>query len=237
MTNRLALRIGVFGGVALALFVVLFFRLWTLQVVNGEEYLAEANNNRTREYRVAPPRGDDPRPRRRGTGRQPDQPCSAGQPAQTGRRRAPAARGAGRLADLTGTTLRRLRRTMHEELDAGAQRPGDAAQRRRPLPRLLPAGEPGPFPGGRGARVFVRDYPHGTLAAHLFGTVGEVSEEQLKEPRHSGLEPGDIVGQGRRRVPVRPGAARPRRGDPDPGRLAGPADAGRTAEGGRADSR
>lgn len=49
MTNRLALRVAIFGGVALALFAVLFFRVWTLQVVNGEEYLAEANNNRTRE--------------------------------------------------------------------------------------------------------------------------------------------------------------------------------------------
>ena len=56
--NRLALRIAVFGGVALALFAVLFFRLWFLQVLNGDEYLAEANNNRTREFRVSAPRGE-----------------------------------------------------------------------------------------------------------------------------------------------------------------------------------
>ena len=57
MNNRLALRIALFGGVALALFVVLFFRLWFLQVLDGEEYLAEAKNNRTREFRVSAPRG------------------------------------------------------------------------------------------------------------------------------------------------------------------------------------
>ncbi|MGC1852956.1 MAG: penicillin-binding transpeptidase domain-containing protein, partial [Solirubrobacterales bacterium] len=51
------------------------------------------------------------------------------------------------------------------------------------------------FPGVTVQRVFVRSYPHGTLAAHLFGNVGEVSEEQLKEPRYKGLEPGDAVGQ------------------------------------------
>jgi penicillin-binding protein 2 len=44
MGNRLALRIAVFGGVALALFVVLFFRLLFLQVLNGDKYLAEAHN-------------------------------------------------------------------------------------------------------------------------------------------------------------------------------------------------
>ena len=57
MGNRLALRIAVFGGLALALFAVLFFRLWFLQVLNGDKYLAEAKNNRTREFKVIAPRG------------------------------------------------------------------------------------------------------------------------------------------------------------------------------------
>ena len=59
MKNRgMALRIGLFGGVALALFAILFFRLWFLQVINGSQYLADANNNRTREIRVTAPRGE-----------------------------------------------------------------------------------------------------------------------------------------------------------------------------------
>ena len=37
---------------------MLFFRLWDLQVLSGTQYLAEANNNRTREFRVTAPRGD-----------------------------------------------------------------------------------------------------------------------------------------------------------------------------------
>ena len=56
--HRLALRIAVLGGVAVALFAVLFFRLWYLQVLSGDEYLAEAKNNRTREFRVSAPRGE-----------------------------------------------------------------------------------------------------------------------------------------------------------------------------------
>ena len=58
VSNRLALRIALFGGIAVVLFAILFFRLWRLQVLDGEKYLAEAKNNRTREYRVSAPRGE-----------------------------------------------------------------------------------------------------------------------------------------------------------------------------------
>ena len=52
------------------------------------------------------------------------------------------------------------------------------------------------FPGVAVQRVFVRDYPNGSRAAHVVGSVGEVSEEELKEPAYKDLEPGDEVGQG-----------------------------------------
>ena len=80
------------------------------------------------------------------------------------------------------------------------------------------------FPGVEVQRVFVRDYPHGTLAAHVLGNVGEVSEEQLKEPRYRGLQPGDEVGQDGvedtydRFLRGKPGH------DQDPGRRLRPAD-------------
>ena len=35
----------------------------------------------------------------------------------------------------------------------------------------------------------------GIEAAHVVGTVGEVTEEELKEPQYQGLQPGDEVGQ------------------------------------------
>src|SRR6478752_10077187 len=58
MTSGFALRVAILGGVALVMFAVIFFRLWYLQVLSGDKYLAEANNNRTREIRVSAPRGD-----------------------------------------------------------------------------------------------------------------------------------------------------------------------------------
>src|SRR5512144_297947 len=56
--SRLGLRIAVLGGVAVALFGILFFRLWNLQIISGDKYLAEAKNTRTREFKVIAPRGD-----------------------------------------------------------------------------------------------------------------------------------------------------------------------------------
>ena len=41
----------------------------------------------------------------------------------------------------------------------------------------------------------VRDYPYGTLAAHVLGHVGEVTEAQLKKRAYAGLVSGDKVGQ------------------------------------------
>jgi penicillin-binding protein 2 len=195
MSNRLALRIAVFGAVTLVLFAVLFFRLWTLQLVKGEEYLAEANNNRTREYRVAAPRGTIVD--RDGEILVDNRTSLALQVSP--RKLAPP--GSGRraelaeLAELTNTTLPRLRRMLREELRLAPSAP---VTLRRDVGRYLVyylQENQDRFPGVEVRRVFVRDYPKGTLAAHLFGNVGEVSEEQLKEPRYRGLEPGDTVGQ------------------------------------------
>src|SRR3954449_9968868 len=57
MTPQLALRVAVIGGIALVAFAVIFFRLWYLQVLSGDKYLAEANNNRVRDIVVQAPRG------------------------------------------------------------------------------------------------------------------------------------------------------------------------------------
>lgn len=195
MSNRLALRIALFGGVALALFVVLFFRLWFLQVLNGDKYLAEAKNNRTREFRVSAPRGEilD----RSGRILVANRTSLALQvnphklPEEPRQRRAELTQ----LAHLTHSSLPRLRKTMHEQLQLAASAP---VTLRRDVGSYLVfylQENQSRFPGVSVQRVFVRRYPHGTLAAHILGNVGEVSEEQLKERRYRGLQPGDDVGQ------------------------------------------
>jgi penicillin-binding protein 2 len=44
-------------------------------------------------------------------------------------------------------------------------------------------------------RESLREYPHGLVGAHLFGQVGEVSPEELKDERFNGVSMGDRVGK------------------------------------------
>lgn len=194
--SRLSLRVAVLSGVALVLFGILFFRLWNLQVLSGDEYLAEAKNNRTREYKVIAPRGEildrdgeilvDNRTSlalQLNTGKLPEDPAEE---------RAVLAR----LGELTKMPLPKLRKTIEEEEEVAAGAP--VTLRRDVGFGLIAYIEENQedFPGVTVQRVFVRHYPGGTLGAHVVGSVGEVSEEELKEPDYKGLEPGDEIGQG-----------------------------------------
>ena len=57
LTPQLAFRVALLGFFALALFAVLFLRLWALEVLSGDKYAAAASNNRVRTLRVDAPRG------------------------------------------------------------------------------------------------------------------------------------------------------------------------------------
>ncbi|WP_320671435.1 penicillin-binding transpeptidase domain-containing protein [Patulibacter defluvii] len=56
-TPQLALRVAAFGIVAFGVFAVLFLRLWFLQILQGDDYLAKATENKARVVRIAAPRG------------------------------------------------------------------------------------------------------------------------------------------------------------------------------------
>jgi len=58
ITPQLALRVALLGGFAFILFGVVFFRLWFLQVLTGEDYVSQARENRVRKVRIEAPRGD-----------------------------------------------------------------------------------------------------------------------------------------------------------------------------------
>jgi penicillin-binding protein 2 len=58
ITPQLALRVALLGGFAFALFAIVFFRLWFLQVLTGEDYVSQARENRVRKVRIEAPRGD-----------------------------------------------------------------------------------------------------------------------------------------------------------------------------------
>ncbi|HKO36896.1 MAG TPA: penicillin-binding protein 2 [Solirubrobacterales bacterium] len=194
--SRLALRVAVLSGIALVLFAILFFRLWNLQVISGDEYLAEAKNNRTRESKVIAPRGEildrdgqtivDNRASlalQVNTSKVPENPAEE---------RAQLVR----LGALLEMPLRKVRRTIKEEEEVAAGAPVTLKQDvGYELIAYLEENQD-EFPGVTVERVFVRRYPNETLAAHLLGSVGEIDEEELKDPDYKDLEPGDEIGKG-----------------------------------------
>jgi penicillin-binding protein 2 len=194
--NGLALRIAVLGGFAVALFAILFFRLWNLQVIDGDSYLAEAQNNRTREYKVIAPRGDildrdgnvivDNRTSLAlvvDTSKLPEGEADANAELEE-------------LGGLVNMSLKKVKRTIREEEEIAAGAP--VTVRRDVGYDVVYYLEENQrdFPGVQVQRIFVRDYPDDSRAAHLLGGVGEVSEAELEEDRYTGLQAGDEVGKG-----------------------------------------
>lgn len=57
MNPQLALRVAIIGGVTLVLFAIIFFRLWVLQVLTGNQYVREAAAVSSREISIGAPRG------------------------------------------------------------------------------------------------------------------------------------------------------------------------------------
>ena len=51
------------------------------------------------------------------------------------------------------------------------------------------------FPGIQGLQVTERVYPHGALAAHVLGTVGEINDEELGPRKGAGYKAGDTIGK------------------------------------------
>ena len=58
ITPQLAVRVAVLGGLAFVLFAVIFFRLWFLQVLTGDDYVVQARENRIRKVKIEAPRGN-----------------------------------------------------------------------------------------------------------------------------------------------------------------------------------
>jgi penicillin-binding protein 2 len=195
ITPQLALRVAIIGGVALALFAIVFFRLWYLQVLSGDKYLAEANENRVREIKIAAPRGEivDRNgevlvENRVGLAVKiaPDKIPPRGE-VRTG-----LYKNLGRLLDLKPAKIDQRVNDQLKELPFSAATVAQDVD----LPVIQYVMEHQyQLPGVTIERVFLRSYPHRTVGAHLFGTVGEVTQEQLDTKRYEGVTPGDRVGQ------------------------------------------
>lgn len=193
--SRLSVRVAVFASLAVVLLAVGLLRLWQLEILNGDDYLQQANDNRIAEIRVQPPRGKvvDRNGKVLVSNRTRNElrvtPVELPSPGPELRSELSG------LSQVTGISYRSLKRKLQPE---NADVPGGAVVLSQDLglEKVFYLRENRDrFPGVDVERVFVRDYPRGYLAAHLFGNVGEVTAEQLKLPRYRGLRQGDLVGQ------------------------------------------
>jgi penicillin-binding protein 2 len=195
LTPQLAFRVAVIGGVALVMFAIVFFRLWYLQVLSGDSYIAAAKQNRVREIKIEAPRGEIvdrhgvPLVENRNSFSikvTPDKlPKAKADREQVYRR----------LGKLLGLRPRRLERRVEAELRALPYSKPTVKQdvNKNVLAYILERQEE--FPGVEPERESLRLYPHGVVGAHLFGQVGEVSPDELKDRRYNGVSMGDRVGQ------------------------------------------
>lgn len=174
------LRLGIVGVVTLSLFAALFARLWFLQVLNAGEYEVAAERNQQRVIPLPAPRGRI---------------LDRNGAILVGNR-------ASNVVTVDRAELDRQseaeRRDVIERLAVVVGRPPAALTDRLDDQRFgpftpVPVAEDVPeealielrerrheFPGVDAEQVAVRFYPHGTLAAHLLGYVGQINAEELE---------------------------------------------------------
>jgi penicillin-binding protein 2 len=226
MTPQLARRVGLAGVIAVALFAIVGFRLWYLQVLSGERYLARAGVNRVREIEFAAPRGQilDRSGNVLVTSRAaiavqvapPDLPVPLTPSTLTN----PPVKDVllyNRLAWVLGMPTRRRACKVVSYQDSA---PVVSTVRMSPIgcavarqQALLPYANvtiktdiprdvlyylrerQDEFPGVTVQRVWLRSYPLHALAAQLFGTVGPISPQELRQARYRGVSQNAVVGQ------------------------------------------
>jgi penicillin-binding protein 2 len=195
LTPQMALRIAVVGVFAVTIFCVLFFRLWALQVISGERYLADARNNQVRTFRAPAQRGSiiD----RNGKVLVSNVPSTAAQlwpaalddlaPAE----RKQTLRRVGRLLQVPYRRIDRELEARKSDLLTPVTIKTDV---REPQVNYLLEHQ-NDFPGVQISQVSLRHYDQGPIAAQVLGYVSEISQDQLADSRKDGYAAGDRVGQ------------------------------------------
>ena len=191
LTPQLMFRIGILGFLVLAAFGVLFVRLWSLQVLSGNEFLVAAQENLSFLESKEALRG--PVKDRYGRVLVDNANATAIKitPAYLPKR--------GQYAE-----LRRLTRILQvplSDVTDQIEKHGDDRLTKVIVKEVATESEVRflaehrkEFPGMTIEDTSIRRYPHGDLAAHVLGYVAEIDERQLEELK--GYKLGDRIGQG-----------------------------------------
>jgi penicillin-binding protein 2 len=195
ITPQLALRVAILGGIALAMFAIIFFRLWYLQVLSGDKYLAQAKDNQIRNILIQAPRGKivdrngnvlvDNRVAYAVTISPDKLPLVQSKKTELYQR----------LAHVLGMSRRAIRTTVRTQLKA---QPFAKATVKTDVGRDVFSyilEHQASFPGVSVDTVYLRHYPYKDIAAQIMGTVGRVTAAELKLPDFKGVDQNDSVGQ------------------------------------------
>ena len=185
------LRLTFLALLVVSLFVLLFARLWFLQVMAGERFVAQAQGNAVRTVTLEAPRGKildrdgDPIVVNRYAA------VVSVQPDEMGDRR-----------EEVYAALADMLRLTPEEVERRAASTRTGPFRPRPIAidvdldvvSYIHENGAEMFPGVYAETLPLRDYQHGNLAAHVVGYLGEISEEQLASEEYQDYRQGDLIG-------------------------------------------
>lgn len=185
------LRLTFLSLLVVSLFVLLFARLWFLQVMAGERYAEAAEGNAVRTISLEAARGrlfdrdGELLVRNRYAQVVSIQPSEMGDQTEAV---------LADLADLLGLSVDEIKRR------AGNSRVSPF--RPKPIDFDVPddivfyihENASTRYPGVYAERLPLREYPHGDLAAHLVGYTGQVSADELALPEFEDYDPGDPIG-------------------------------------------
>ena len=195
ISPSMALRVAVLGGLALVLFAIVFFRLWYLEVLSGDQYVVQANENQVREVRIQAPRGDIVDRYGRPIVRNRMANTVQIEPARLPAAGAPRRRLYRRLGGVLEMSPREIQQTVIEQRKA-LPYANVMVKQDVSLSAMNYIKERQPrFPGVTVEPVFLRRYPYGPLAAQLLGYVGRITQTELKQERYKGVHPQAVVGQ------------------------------------------
>lgn len=187
----IAFRVGALGAVAVLLFAVLIFRIWFLQILSGDRYVAMAEDNRMRYIPEEAQRGiiydrnKQPLVENRAGLAVTVFPAAMKDPQQE----------LAALSQVIGVPVEEIQKQLdlHKEdtyrsvvvkKDITPEMKSYLIER---IPLYFPGVDINKFP--------LRSYPLGDEAAHLLGHVGQIDEQELQRPEFEGYRAGDEIGK------------------------------------------
>lgn len=195
--DRTTVRLTVLGLLVVGAFTALFSRLWFLQVLAAEEYVRLAEETRARLVHSEPPRGRilDARGRVLVQNRRSLSVTIDKQMLDERGEQRPVLAALSRLLDAGVNDLRK-------ELNDGSASPYKPVPVANDIPEeaaIYITEHSEDFPGVGIENLWLREYPHGSVGAHVLGYVREINTDELELPYFAdarpGYRPGDMIGK------------------------------------------